>query len=745
MLGKCVRAIPALCCLLSLSASAGPLPVTTSTLSYRTDWIANTLSNEHGVWAQNNVSAIAVLDDGTVFANTFWDEGGAELSEYKDGKIVRTGKSTHGWGNEGGDAVAANSQYVFAAGGIDNEGGHLKLPYAWPPKGTTWFGVMRRKRADITQGASFPDGVGNLTGSTARSFLVVNASEGPGDFISGLAADDHTLYVSNFLHDEVRVYDADTMQFQRRWTIKRPRHSAIDPHDGSLWVTSFADPDHATLQHFTPEGKPLASSLPLPGETNPSDISATDAHGQARLIVADSGVAQQVYIFNWQNGQYVLGKTEGVKKGVLADPKGETGPLRFDGLTGAAMDGAGNLYVAMNRQGPRPEAEKANVTILGATVASYSPDLKRLWQLESQAFVSAVAFDPKDPSIIWGGNSKFSFDYDKPAGEGWRYTATLLDRFKYPTARMNYRVSPFYRYLDGRPFLFTLDQNGGILTIYRFDPKTDGEVAIPSGFILARDIYDIKSSKFPGHGGIWRDNNGNGKFDPAEWQPDPGAPYADYEPPNWWIDTSGNAWVALGYQGLREFVFKGLDNIGNPIYTQLASQSFPAPQPFNRIQRVHYDVAADQMYLAGNTSEIPYDAANWHEIGPMLVRYDHWSQGNRTPSMTLRLPWVAHGKSTVKMESFDVAGDYIFTINSIGAQVLAFSKKNGQWIGTMVPGAMFGNRSGWIDVSDGLTALKRANGEYIVVAEEVTYGKFIMYRWTPKEAEELAAKANAVP
>ncbi|XXU33775.1 hypothetical protein WME93_33275 [Sorangium sp. So ce1000] len=54
----------------------------------------------------------------------------------------------------------------------------------------------------------------------------------------------------------------------------------------------------------------------------------------------------------------------------------------------------------------------------------------------------------------------------------------------------------------------------------------------------------------------------------------------------------------------------------------------------------------------------------------------------------------------------------------------------------MTPGPEVGRDSGWADVPMGITALRRADGEYVVVVEEDARGKNLMYRWRPALAAE---------
>ncbi len=49
------------------------------------------------------------------------------------------------------------------------------------------------------------------------------------------------------------------------------------------------------------------------------------------------------------------------------------------------------------------------------------------------------------------------------------------------------------------------------------------------------------------------------------------------------------------------------------------------------------------------------------------------------------------------------------------------------------PGPALGGveHTGWIDILTGITAFKRANGEYLVFVEEDYIAKSILYRWRP--------------
>src|SRR5205814_489187 len=93
--------------------------------------------------------------------------------EYRDGELIRYAMHTHGWGNGGGEAVAANSRYLFLGVQVGNEGGGLRDAETWPPKGAKWLGVSRRTRADISRGAPFAGGKGGKGDTLKGAFLVV--------------------------------------------------------------------------------------------------------------------------------------------------------------------------------------------------------------------------------------------------------------------------------------------------------------------------------------------------------------------------------------------------------------------------------------------------------------------------------------------------------------------------------------------------------------------------------------------
>lgn len=143
-------------------------------LPHSTSWIGNSFGakweGDHGATikhVQQRVEGAFTTPDGTVFANSFWDEGGSDCGVYKNGDVVgRLEFGAGGWGRDGGEAVTANDQYIFAVmqqrGGVGNSGNPNKL--ASEPGGkSTWNCIYRFHRAhngEAIKPAPFPTGVG---------------------------------------------------------------------------------------------------------------------------------------------------------------------------------------------------------------------------------------------------------------------------------------------------------------------------------------------------------------------------------------------------------------------------------------------------------------------------------------------------------------------------------------------------------------------------------------------------------
>ena len=725
-------------------------------LSYRTSWIGNTWGYKDQRWVQIDVEALAVTPQGDVFTNTPWDEGGGEIGHYRDGQLLGYAGESHGWGMGGGDAIAVNDDYVFAAQTVSSLGDQIAAEKNLPPKDTIWYGVSRRSRADFRNGAPF---AGQVKWPSSNAFLpLIVTSPGSGDFaIRGLAADATRLFVSNLRDDRVDIFDARSMQPVGSFPVHEPGKLAIAP-DGTLWIIEDIRTDQAQrIVHRTRSGAQLGS-LALPPGTVPTDLTL-DARG--RLLVADNGPRQQVLIFTATAGTSALAAssaapgnspgtnpsmhlsaTFGEAGGIYAGRAGQPGPLRFNGLTGVGVDRAGNIYVSMNGSGLRGFEPGPNNSD-GTLIESYTPDGRRRFSLQSLLFVDGVEFAGGDPPSVYSGSKRFVLDLTREAGQEWSYAGHTTDRFRYPYdpffhLKQGQRGMPLVRDVDGHRLLFTTDMASMYLRIYRF--ADDRETAIPSGFFARVHIDGAWPPNQPPHGEwIWRDTAGQGRFAHGDF--DQNAARSDApDLQAWWVDSNGDVWQGTKANGVRRFPLQGFDRTGNPVYRYAAVQRWPTPAPFNRISRLNYFPADDTMFISGSTPERPYNEENWNGTGATLARYDHWNSGTPVLRYTVELPDKGP-PDREELNGFAVEGDYIFAGETLTGIIRVYDRDTGRDIGRLAPGPEVGRTSGWLDVAMPITAHRLASGEYLVFVEDDAHGKAMMYRFDPPAREKAVRRA----
>ena len=156
-------------------------------------------------------------------------------------------------------------------------------------------------------------------------------------------------------------------------------------------------------------------------------------------------------------------------------------------------------------------------------------------------------------------------------------------------------------------------------------------------------------------------------------------------------------------------------------------------EPFKSLARIKYFPETDTMYLTGYTNERPHIGKEWGTVGTEIVRYDNWSQ-SRNIRWRLTLPYQPSdhpdpaAKNFLVIKAIDIAGDRIFAIRVLQAEVYVYDTATGTSIAKLKPGIEVGRESGWVDIPYGLRAYQRANGEYVVFVEEDAKAKVIMYR-----------------
>ncbi|MDZ7316351.1 MAG: T9SS type A sorting domain-containing protein [candidate division KSB1 bacterium] len=686
-------------------------------LDYQVSWIGNTFSGK-SKWVQEDIADIFVTADGRVFTNVFWDENGGEVTEFKNGDFIRTAQNTHGWGYHGGDAITANSRYVYFGYFIENEGGGLVDPVKWPPKGYDWYAVERRFKSNIQQPALFEGGKG---GKSKGSYLLIHElpNNTKGAHISGLAADDALLFVSCPYDNKIRVFDAQTMKPVGEWSVERPGKLALDG-EGMLWAVS----GH-TIRRFSREGEALPQQIVFDPKVMPSDI-AVDK--QNRLFACDQDLTHQIHIFENITTTPTFSRTFGTLYGVLAGPiVGEFGDLRFNHPVGVGVDDAGNIYVAC--RGPLGGG--------GSVLESYRGDGTLNWRLMGLEFVDCAAVDPESEIDVYTKEEHFVLDYSRPAGSQWTYKGYLINKIKYPDdPRLHvWSAGAKVQRIQGRLFLFVNTMHmESLIQCYRFNRETDGETAIPSVFFAARPYTDKGSwpNGQPKLGEyIWRDADGDGAFDPDEYIQNRklNAP----EIWGWSVDSEGTVWQATRYDGIRKFPLQGFDEHGNPIWTYEKMEIIKMPQPLNRLERVYYLPKLDAMFLVGYTREHPHHDGMWKIMGREIVRYDQWSLGNRIPTWQVVPDYLQDATGNLKPASVAITEEYLFVCYVIEEFVDIFSTETGDYVGRLSHTQALGD-CGWVDIPEGIEAFKRSNGEYLIFVEEDLKAKVIMYQWRPQVA-----------
>ncbi len=651
---------------------------------YRTTWIGNTFGQGNrrtGNWVQNQVFALCVLDDGTVYANSAWDEAGREIGIYKDGKTVGNMADTHEV--LGGFAIATDGEYVYAGmkSGFVRRYGLDGKPAAFPGG--------KRKGSDLSVGGAVP---------------------GP----CGLAVRGEELYVSINSPDHVAVYSTRSFRKLRSWEVARCGALAIDTR-GRVWVARRAhgQADPADVLCFDASGKLLEPRI-----YDVVQPSALAMDNKGRLMVAENGPDQQIRIYDLSRAAPKLTGTFGVKGGVFAPPRGQMGDDRFYGITALAMDAAGNLYVNCN-----------GWTWSGTDLRCFDPEGKTKWRLQAAFFVDQVDADRADPTHVYGAQEHIVVDYDAPAGRGWRQVDYTLDPFRYPN---DPRATGIGRptiirtmRIGGKLFLTGANMVGSHKWIFRFD----GRIAVPAVcFAYASGGKGDLPGQPGGHQWLWRDLNGDGDFQAEEYR----SVQSKRDGIAGVFDARGGYWQALWSEKVRYWPCQGLDERGIPMYDAQPAKVWPCPEDFNDMERLEYDVEADTLYISGYTPDWPRKDNYFIPAGRAVAAYTGWMKGNREPEWIVQLPYVAKPHRIAKAICF--AGGYLF-VNYFGCEtILVIDRNAGRIIGRFVPGEEIASTHGDADMPWAINAVKLADGRYAVYVEDDRYAKQVLYLWKPPPA-----------
>jgi hypothetical protein len=473
------------------------------------------------------------------------------------------------------------------------------------------------------------------------------------------------------------------------------------------------------------------AEIHFPGLCQPTALALAN---DGTLMVADSltGPHQQVLFYDITDSAHPkLVKAFGDYGGIASGKPGIVTPTKFWGIRGIGMDGVGNIYVAMSE--------------MGTVLRAFASDGKLIWEVYGHFFVDLACPDPStDGRDVWGIQEHYTMDYSQvpnpgtkpqprinptsdgrfhnPPGVQW--TGYSLDRHKYPNdprGLMHVKqqgehglTSPQIVYLNGRRFMFV----GGMfasnfINIFRFED----EMAIPSGLIMQWESAIYRTDQpwppnKPKGTFIWRDQNGDGDYQADEFT----ANTPHVRPGPFCVDKTGNIWMAYGF---FRYDFQGLDAKGNPIYEADKITIMEPPKGIKKIARVWYDVDTDTLIVADEGSDMRH-------ISRVFICKKYLSGNRDTVSF---VPGTGS-----EAECVTAAGDYVFTGGwKERGRIWVNRLSDGAPVGVFDPGQTVGGveNTGWIDILTGISAFKRANGEYLIFVEEDYKAKALLYRWKP--------------
>ncbi len=653
----------------------------------RVTWIGNSLprgaiTNDERSHGQLNIWGIEVSDDGRVYAGGH-NESGHAISVYKDGDlesdfIPKTASQEGGWNwgtsNKGAVSFDEDFMYSINGGGIVNKWTR-KPPYEQ---------VMVNGKIE-----------------TPANEIVVRHNR---LYLVG--------YEGKSSEGEIQIRNLDDdFSLISRFNVPGAYDIAVE-NENSIWV-SLGGKDGAAneVRNYDAEGNRLPGALDGFGKLMGISI----GNHQGHLIVADDGPDKQVLFYDISDpANPVLTREFGEKGGILSGNRGVfDNDLKFYDVQDAGTDAEGNIYTLFSVS-PLESSWNGNM------IRKYSPDGEKIWELSTHFGCQTASVLPStDGEEIYGVEEVFKLD---------------------PNAG-NTKSDPSYRHGFGDPD-------------WKIHAMSKNDISNPDELREKRQAYgqfigSAEAREINGKRVVFRQDMGSNST----------APQAGYDlfvfedRPSmishnkgqiqgnkhaWYPDLDGNVWEGnAGNDTIRMHEFGGFDSDGNPVYEEY--EEYEYPEWFAEVTRIFYDTENDVLYLSGYSEESlnderwPHGRLPVNVAGTHLLRYNDWKQGNRQPSYAAELPWDGSGRS-LPPKTWYKAGDYIFTapVRPKDGVILisVIDAHSGELEGTMNHHEQFG-QTGWVDITRGLTAFQRSNGEYIVIVEDNGFSKNIVYRWNP--------------
>lgn len=579
----------------------------------------------------------------------------------------------------------------------------------------------------------------------------------------------------------------------------QPGPMAVDAR-GDIWILqpsvdypipgSSALVRPAALRSFTGgvfNGRQV--SLDAQGQTvlkNPSAMVYDAAND--RLLVAEAGLwtaaggqlrgqnvrkfgsltttpAEVLPAFGQEGGVY-----SGATPGLLEDPAAG-GARRFYTPTGVGLDSAGNIYVSSGRMvdirgyNPTTPSSPAVLTIaglLGDETGAFAPDSNGTeYYTTTKRFTKNPT--PTSPADAWRFHA---VTWSPNGGEGTNEEH----------ARAGYNA--MIRVVGASRFMYTIGGPG--LTAYRFV----GELAKPcASFTITSGQIAVWADDGAG-GGIAGDGIAQSGEITTRTAPSSGFRSAS-------VDSDGTVWLAYDSGGYVGFAAPTIVN-GALKYTVASSVSAGVPPPLASVLKLFRDPSNGRMVVLGVAPDVPDGTAGSTDCGGVpdgalffpiaggigkairflaYARFDNWPAPPAAPTAATcqyvkNAPhpytspnfvyvvdtypgWTTSqppqpetqidGEHSNAYTASDVAGDKLF-LNWQSGPIQVIDVPSGQVLQPIAPGPEVGGAQIWLDVPDGMRAVKTDDGRYLVSSADSNYqARNLLFTWAPAGAPPQSA------
>lgn len=378
--------------------------------NYQNSWVGNTfgLAATHIPHSTDNMY---VTPSGKVAIITGWDEGGHNVVIFDSAGNqigVPTESGTGSWGRMSGNAVFLDDNYLYqimSQSGCDGGNGD---GINFPVCGVEWQ-CIRRYNLD---GSSAPFTGGK--GYDQTMLLVTTNKLG----LNGVLVYNNELYVSDVATNQIKVYNATTMSDVVVRTFSIGCSGVMDyDSDGKLWML---DTKKQKLLRFTTQGVLLPQQIKFAAPVNATAFCVDKVNN--RILVTNTGIAQNVLIYNNILVQPSQSGTFGVTGGINAGVSGEIAPLKFSEPKGVGIDNLGNIYVANN-----------GVNVGGVRLEKYNTASQLQWTKNGLIFTDNGTIDDFTETDFYTRqfHLKLNMQNSTPGTE-WSVKGLTINKFAYP-------------------------------------------------------------------------------------------------------------------------------------------------------------------------------------------------------------------------------------------------------------------------------------------------------------------------